>query len=66
MWFERINMTKSSRKQINTETQLHSQIHYNNCKEIKEGTILFFHEDHPGYNHVCMKKREIMHIPEKS
>ena len=56
-------MTKASINQRNTETQLHSQIQYNAWKEIKEGTIIFFHEDHPGYNHVCMKKIKIMHIP---
>ena len=53
MWFERIHMTITTRKKRDKEKETKETIMYRSCDEIKYGTILFFQEEHPGYNKVC-------------
>ena len=58
MWFERIHMTITTRKKRDKEKETKETIMYRSCDEIKYGTILFFQEEHPGYNKVCLKKEK--------
>ena len=56
MRFDRIDMKVKIRKKRDKEMETKGIITYRICEQMKDGTLLLFHEEHPGYSKVCLKK----------